>query len=271
MNYHSDKWIMDRVNEHYNEALKHFPEDRIVGIFYQGSGNYGLDYEGSDVDTKLIVIPTFEDIAFNKKPISTTHVRENEEHIDFKDLRLMIQTFRKQNLNFLEILFTKYKIINPLYEPYWSELERGREQIARYDLYQSVKSMQGTAKEKFHAMEHEYPSKMEILAKFGYDPKQLHHLLRVEDYLERYLAGESYKSCLDPGAKASYLKEVKKGLYSLEDARIVAQKAINHIDEMCLHHFEKTPKGIHHDGVDVLLDHVQYQIMRVATQLELEG
>lgn len=34
MNFHSDEWIMDRVQEHYNEALEHFPEDRIVGIFY---------------------------------------------------------------------------------------------------------------------------------------------------------------------------------------------------------------------------------------------
>lgn len=48
MNYHSDQWIMDRVQEHYNEALEFFPKDRIVGIFYQGSGNYGLDYEDSD-------------------------------------------------------------------------------------------------------------------------------------------------------------------------------------------------------------------------------
>ena len=69
MNYHSDHWIMDRVQEHYNEALESFPKDRIVGIFYQGSGNYGLDYEGSDVDTKLIVTPTFKDIAMNKKYI----------------------------------------------------------------------------------------------------------------------------------------------------------------------------------------------------------
>lgn len=29
MNYHSDKWINDHVWEHYNDALEHFPEDRI--------------------------------------------------------------------------------------------------------------------------------------------------------------------------------------------------------------------------------------------------
>ena len=29
--------IMKRLQEHYNEALEHFPEDQIVGIFLQGS------------------------------------------------------------------------------------------------------------------------------------------------------------------------------------------------------------------------------------------
>ena len=65
MNFHSDEWIMEKLNEHYQEALTLFPEDRIVGIFLQGSQNYGLDIEGSDIDTKLIVTPTWEDICFN--------------------------------------------------------------------------------------------------------------------------------------------------------------------------------------------------------------
>src|SRR5574344_1711318 len=121
--------IMDGVNEHYQEALEHFKEFQIVGIFLQGSQNYGLDYEKSDIDTKLIVIPSFEDIAFNRKPVSTTRVRENDEHIDFKDIRLYMQTFRKQNLNFLEILFTDFKIVNPEYAPYWDVLINHREDI----------------------------------------------------------------------------------------------------------------------------------------------
>ena len=116
-NFHSDEWIMNKIQEHYQEALKLYPADRIIGIFCQGSQNYGLDYEGSDIDTKCFLVPTLEDIIFNKKPISTTHIRANEEHIDFKDIRLFLTTVRKQNLNFMEILFTKYKIVNPTYEP----------------------------------------------------------------------------------------------------------------------------------------------------------
>ena len=137
------KSVMERVNDHYQEALQYFPEDRIVGIFLQGSQNYKLDIPNSDVDTKLIVTPTFEEIAFNKKPYSTTHIRANEEHIDFKDIRLMLATFRKQNLNFLEILFTDYAIINPLYKNEWDRLIAANEEIAHFNLFFAVKAMKG--------------------------------------------------------------------------------------------------------------------------------
>ena len=190
--------IMARVKGHYDEALNYFPKEQIVGVFLQGSQNYKLDIEGSDVDTKLILVPSFKDIALNKKPVSTTHVRANDEHTDWKDIRLYMETFRKQNLNFLEILFTDYYIINPLYEEQWNRLIEAREEIAHMNPYRAVKSMKGVAMEKWHAMEHPYPSKVDVLAKYGYDPKQLHHLFRVEEYLTRYINGETYKDCLIP-------------------------------------------------------------------------
>ena len=90
-----------RFAEHVAEAKTLFSDPEIVGVFLQGSQNYSLDIYGSDVDTKCVVVPSFYDIAMNKKPISTTYIRKNEEHIDLKDVRLMIQTFRKQNLNFI--------------------------------------------------------------------------------------------------------------------------------------------------------------------------
>ena len=260
MNYHSDKWIMDGIREHYNESLQYFSEYQIVGIFYQGSGNYGLDYEKSDIDTKLIVIPSFEDIAFNRKPVSTTHVRENDEHIDFKDIRLYMQTFRKQNLNFLEILFTDFKIVNPEHEANWGVLVDNRERIARYNPYQAIKSMKGIAMEKYHAMEHEYPSKIEVLKEYGYDPKQLHHLLRVEEYIGRYIAGEAYEDCLRP-RRPQYLLDVKRGYYDLDTARVVANTAINNVIRVADAFAEKVEnKG--DPEVDDILDGVQYGIMR---------
>lgn len=260
--------VMDRVREHYNEALTYFPEDRIVGIFLQGSQNYGLATPQSDVDTKLIVTPTFKDIAMNRKPVSTTHIRANEEHIDFKDIRLYIQTFRKQNLNFLEILYTDFAIVNPIYEKQWNRLVESREAITHFNPYRSVQSMKGIALEKYHAMEHEYPSKVEVLKKYGYDGKQLHHLVRVEDYLGRYINGESYESCLDPGPMKQELIEIKMGKYSLADARSIADKAKAHVEEMAEYAYSIYPNE-EDPEVNELLDDVQYEIMRIAVKGEL--
>ena len=171
MNYHSDEWIMSKLKEHHEEAKTLIPDSHILGIFLQGSQNYGLDYEDSDIDTKCIITPTFEEIALAKKPISTTHIRANDEHIDLKDIRLYFQTFRKQNLNFLEILFTPYFIVNDTFLPSWEKLVKNNEAIAHYDRVRSVKSMMGIASEKYFAMEHRYPSRVKWLDKFGYDPK----------------------------------------------------------------------------------------------------
>lgn len=261
--------VMDRVKEHYNEALTYFPEDRIVGIFLQGSQNYGLATPQSDVDTKLIVTPTFKDIAMNRKPVSTTHIRANEEHIDFKDIRFYIQTFRKQNLNFLEILYTDFAIVNPIYEKQWNRLVESREAITHFNPYRSVQSMKGIALEKYHAMEHEYPSKIEVLKKYGYDPKQLHHLVRVEDYLGRYINGENYESCLDPGPMKQELIEIKMGKYSLADARSIADKAKAHVEEMAEYAYSIYPNE-EDPEVNELLDDVQYEIMRIAVKGELK-
>lgn len=267
MNFHSDEWIMEKVREHYNEALEHFPEDRIVCLILQGSQNYGLDYEGSDIDTKLIVTPTFEEIAMNSKPVSTTHIRANDEHIDFKDIRLYIQTFRKQNLNFLEILFSPYTIINPVYAEQWNRLVDAREAIAHYAPVQAIKSMRGIAKEKYFAMEHHYPSRMEWINKFSYDPKQLHHLIRVREYIERYIDGESYEDCLI-STQPEYLKRVKSGCHNLTDARIIADQSINRIDNMCDEFLKNCSNEVDAE-VDALLDDVQYNIMKIAITKEI--
>ena len=272
-NFHTDRWIMEQVQRHYDEALKLFPEDRIVGVFLQGSQNYGLDYEGSDIDTKCIVLPTLEDLIFNRKPVSTTHVLDNNEHLDLKDVRLYMNTFRKQNLNFMEILFTKYKIVNPIYENYWNKLVENNEMIARYDTVGAVRTMKGIAKEKYHAMEHRYPSKADIIDKWGYDGKQLHHLIRIREYLGRYINGQKYADCLISKVP-DYLKQVKalteNGFYyDLDDARIIANTELDLITRAANLFVAEHVLDPVDERVDVLLDEVQRDIMKLAIELEL--
>ena len=271
MNFHSDEWIMNKVKEHYDEALQYFREEQIVGVFLQGSQNYGLDYEGSDIDTKLIVVPNFKNICLNEKPVSTTYVRANEEHTDWKDIRLYMETFRKQNLNFLEILFTPYYILNPLYEDQWMRLIEAREGIAHMNPYRAVKSMKGIALEKYHAMKHEYPSKVDIIKKYGYDGKQVSHLIRVADYIEKYINGESYQSCLHPSEKIiekiidyKMLDRIPLSLAEFEASEYLHQV------ELIADNFCADQEEVESSEMCALLQDVSYNIIKKAIKLEFE-
>ena len=265
-----EKDIFKRLQDHYNESLQYFPEEQIVGIFLQGSQNYGLDYKDSDVDTKLIVVPSFKDVCLNKKPISTTHVRANDEHTDWKDIRLYMETFRKQNLNFLEILFTNFYIVNPMYAEQWQRLIAKREEIARMNVYRAIKSMKGIALEKYHAMEHRYPTKADIIDKYGYDGKQVSHLIRVDDYLERYINGESYLSCLHPTeAKRERIMEYKLlDKIDLETARVEAKEYLDHAVAIADAFCEELQDNENQEMRDLLED-VSYNIMKIAVKKEL--
>ena len=145
-----------------------------------------------------------------------------------------METFRKQNLNFLEILFTPYQIINPLYQEQWERLIEAREAIAHMNPFRAVKSMKGIAMEKYYAMEHAYPSKLELIKTRGYDGKQVHHLIRVDDYLGRYIAGERYEDCLKPTpSKRPRMMDYKMlDRISLEEARDEALHTLMHVDAM---------------------------------------
>ena len=226
-NKNRDLYIREKLYEHYQEALQQGYE--IFGIFVQGSQNYGLDMYSeeywSDIDTKCIVLPSLDDIILNKKPISTTHERENKEHIDFKDIRLMWECFKKQNVNFMEILFTDYYIIPERYKKYWDKMREMAEEIAHAHPAQTVRTMSGMSMEKFKALEHRYPTLIEKIDKYGYDGKQLHHIIRINDFIKRYTMGLSFKESLTPTPiMIKQMNEAKLNKYSLEIARELAKR-----------------------------------------------
>lgn len=262
--------LHERFEEHLAEAKSLFSTDNIVALCLQGSQNYNLDYADSDVDTKLILTPTFKDIAMNTQPISTTHSRANAEHIDFKDVRLYIKTFLKQNINFVEILFAKESWVNPMYAEQWARLVEAREQIAHYSPRLAVKAMYGMIMEKHHAMTHRYPAKADIIEKHGYDGKQLSHLLRISEFLSRYLSGEKYEDCLISQQRdlLLYLKEHKM---PLNEAQMLADFAVKNTKGFIDAWLNTQPKDDTNPGVVELLEDVQYKIMRISVEKEFEN
>ena len=218
--------IIKRVQEHLSYLKSKGYE--VVFIALQGSQNYGLDIYNdeyqSDVDTKAVILPSFEDFVRNKTPISTTIVLENNEHIDVKDIRVMLDTYKKQNINYIETLFTKYKIINSKYMDLVEPLFEYREEIAHLNVNQALRCMAGMSMEKLKAMEHPYPTIKDKIEKYGYDPKQLHHIVRMNQFIHKYASGKSYDKCLIPTQEEKdYLLNIKLGKYDLETARIIAE------------------------------------------------
>lgn len=241
---------------------------KVLGVFLQGSQNYGLEYEGSDIDTKCIVLPSFEDFCLNKKPVSTTLILPSNEHIDLKDIRLMFDCFKKQNVNFVEILFTEYNLINEKYKALYQPMLDNAEMISKYNNYAFVNCMAGMSMEKYKALEHPYPTLVEKIKKYGYDPKQLHHILRMNEFMRRYISGETYSSCLKSKIP-EYLIDVKRGCHSLDEARKIAKEKLDETIEMKNNYMKATPPVINHK-VEELMNNTLINVLKKSFLLELE-
>lgn len=248
--------ITKRVQEHYDHLKQKGYE--IVFLALQGSQNYGLDvYDEeymSDVDTKAVVLPSFKDFVYNRQPVSETIVLENNEHIDVKDVRIMFETFKKQNINFIEILFSEFRIVNDKYNNIAQLLFDNAEEIAHININQSLRCMAGMSKEKLKALKHPYPTIIDKIEKYGYDPKQLHHILRMNDFIKKYsIFNKLYKECLIPDNR-EYLIKIKKGILSEEEATKLASltdEDTYRVKELEIG-FGGKPDIINQKGIDIL-------------------
>ena len=115
-----------------------------------------------------------------------------EEHCECMTISHMIANFKKQNINFLEILFTDYKIVNPIYEDLWNSLRAYRESIARYDPYAAIKSIGHQA--------------LHTIRQNPMDAKKIANGYRLYDFLVRYSKGIPYCECLIPSPE--YLQTI---------------------------------------------------------------
>lgn len=191
--------IMKRVEEHYKylESLGY----EVVCTCLQGSQNYGLDEYTedycSDIDTKSIVLPRLEGFIRALPPVSTVEVMYNDEHAEVKDIRIMFEMFRKMNISYIELLYSKYVYINPKWKEFILPLFQSRDVIASFNRNQFIKCIYGMALEKQKALCHPYPATMDKIEKFGYDGKQLSHCRRLLNFLSRYLDGEPIASCYE--------------------------------------------------------------------------
>lgn len=259
-------------------SCKRMLEDRgltVVGIFLYGSQNYNLDYEGSDIDLKAIVIPSINDIVFNNKPISTT-IDIPDGLCDIKDIRLMVQSWRKQNVNFMELLFTEYSYVNPLFYEFFRPLLAARETIVRYNEKRAVDCLRGFVYEKYYRLFKDTPSQHDEVTKYGYAAKQLVHMERLASLLEHYMKREPYMECLmvSPEERKKWidLKTYSPNPLSVDEVKGRSQKVIEIVEDNILnaekyYGFIPSPQN---EEVDKILNTFIEKCLKFSFKKELE-
>ena len=211
--------ILEALEEHKTEVFKHYPKNQVLGVFVYGSQNYGIATENSDVDTKAILVPTFEDLVL-RKPISRELHLKNEEHCEVKDIREMVKMFTKQNMNFIEILFTKYYWINPKYKEFWDKyfICYNQEIAYMYPRY-TILSTCGQA--------------IHTLRQNPLDGKKFANGIRLYQFLQLYLYGVPYFYAINVKANSKdfidYIIGLKTGAiqHNEEANELLVQKFID--------------------------------------------
>jgi hypothetical protein len=121
--------------------------------------------------------------------------------------------------------------------------------------------------EKYKALEHPYPSLIDKIEKYGYDPKQLHHIIRLSEFIKRYIKGDKYSDCLVSKNK-EYLIEVKKGIHTLAEAREIAKTLSDETYQIKTDYMNNNQVHIDNE-VDEILNSVLVDILKYNFKNEL--
>lgn len=273
--------VRKRLKEHLEEALSNLSIYDWFMIAVNGSYNYGMDTPESDVDSKLLVIPSFEQLVSGKSLNQLYCMKDNGEHVEVKDIRHYFHTMLKQNVNFVETLYAQVWIINPHYLSLFSMLFDMRDVISGCNPKAAINCIQGTVKQKRIQMVHDSPGRHDSIMEYGYDTKSFHHLMRLSIFGLRYMDGIDYQECLlnnsIPNVKEHILAAKNpRGHYPLrwieEDADFYVSELDKRVQKYleALRPFEQDYTRLAADVRDIL-DTLAFEIIKRAIYKEYNG
>lgn len=265
--------IFDRL-EHDYDFVKRLGYN-VLGVYLVGSQNYGLNYANSDIDTKVVVIPTLKEIATLQEPTSTLYTLPSKEQIEVKDVRLMHNCYLKQNVNFVETLFTNYKLLNPKFLDVYQPVFDNAEMIARYNEVKTVCSMFGQLRSKHKKIQKELEEKGADTK--DYDFKAVAQAYRFIYFLNKYMDNCDYNDCIIPDKfnrkNIVNLKSTNPPIKTLGEAFVLVDKIVESLDrDIKLYLLEKEESGyIPNKKVEKLLEKVSLDILKKSIGEEING
>lgn len=163
-----------------------------------GSQNYNLDTKSSDLDFKMAVVPSINNLILDKKPYIKVEETKNG-IIEVKDIRHTFLSFKKMSVVDLEMLFSKVITTNKKYKEELDRLISIREEIVASNPYRLYQVMLGI---------------MISGSKRKYTPKTAAQSMRYYDLFNRYfIKKENFKDALDTSKSELYelIKDTKTG------------------------------------------------------------
>lgn len=203
----------------------------VFAIALKGSQNYNLHDEESDIDANAILIPTLKDFRDPKK-----------HKFEFPEGEVTAHNI----YDFASIVCKG--------NPQWVETCNSQYYIGDFSLFKNARvdprALGGMAREKAIAFSKRFPSRAEYIDKYGYDPKQLHHIIRLSDLLE------SGKNVLRySNEDRDWMMGLKRGQYpgSLEEAERLRDEYMSKIDEKIKELGKPENVEIDYDSIDSIV------------------
>lgn len=197
-NYHSDEWIMTNLKKHYAFISQYIDANRIIVLALRGSQNYGLDTINSDIDSRVIYIPSNEEIEKYPEGRPEWSLEFLNECIVCHDIRQFISAIMHCDIYCLEILLSKYVIIpNAQYHAYWQYLTTQADKLANARPDLCICSIK-----EYLSYEIPYICKDTLTHRRphlhkGYDYKLLYRCLRLYGIAKLIAKKQPFSTCMD--------------------------------------------------------------------------
>ena len=173
----------------------------------------------------------------------------------------MMSILKKQNVNFLEQLFSYQYLINEAYSQEIEELRRHREAIAHYNPRKCVQTMAGIARSKEgRILRPLSEEKNKTFEEFGYHPKELAQLYRIYCFLFSYTEGLSFENSLDNVNRKEYLrlKTEKLSIEEVKDTIELYSLSVKEVEQ----NFLATHENTHVPAVDSIMEEITESIFK---------
>lgn len=187
----------------------------IVFQSIAGSVNRNLNDENSDLDYKVFVLPTFEDLYESK--VYKNFTTSDEKDVEIHDVRKLEKLLYNSNLSYLELFFSQQ--IDTFGHKEIDELLLIKEDLPKINLKSLYNSCLGMYNGQFKDLKNANSElQKSIIDRYGYNTKKammaMHFLKFITSYYETDFS-DFKKSIWYEGNDREFMLDIKQGKYNL--------------------------------------------------------